>query len=110
MPHSVPISTNWGGLMQSPGKTPIEKIFPALNDQRSATPVMSRPFLTNNIANDIMRRRVMGSDEFRCTDVAGHLSDCPVCSNLHGKEKLLYIFLGAMIIIIFLMIRKTLKG
>lgn len=116
--------------MNMPGKTPIEKIIPLSASRRSLretlTPEIktSRVFLPSSRANWGLRVSREGNDRpsleennrnniklnpYNCPDVSTHLSECPVCSNLYGKEKLLYIFLGAMIVIIFFVIKNQLN-
>jgi hypothetical protein len=91
--NTLPVSTNWGmnNNMIGPGKTPIDKILP----KNIIKPRLFQDVDLNPPSN------------LTCPNVASHLIDCPVCSNLHTKEKLLYIFLGAIIVIIFFVIKKT---
>lgn len=86
--------------MNMPGKTPIEKIISfSTKPEKTLTP-KSYESMKNTFRTPI---------PYNCPDVSTHLSDCPVCSNLYGKEKLLYIFLGAMIVIVFLVIKNQLN-
>ncbi|QMS79480.1 hypothetical protein IIV6-T1_456 [Invertebrate iridescent virus 6] len=90
--------------MNMPGKTPIEKIVS----------LSAKPFkVSRGSPRDDKERSYKNTFRtpipYNCPDVSTHLSDCPVCSNLYGKEKLLYIFLGAMIVIIFLVIKNQLN-
>ena len=110
--NTVPISTNWG-FVKEPGKTPIEKILPnSFLQTKSPAPTGGR-FEKENGFSPIAEKRLYlktagEAPNLICTDVAGHLTDCPVCSYLQGKQKLLYICLGAIIVIIFFLIKKTL--
>lgn len=93
--------------MNMPGKTPIEKIVSLSASQGSkATP---RFFWDEKPRSYESKNTFRTPISYNCPDVSTHLSDCPVCSNLYGKEKLLYIFLGAMIVIIFLVIKNQLN-
>jgi hypothetical protein len=130
---TVPISTNWGfqrglgkPIYEQAGKTPIENILPSMMRRRGVSQnvrqmedvVRTNASVSNTFANTFANtfddasyndktRQIYRQDDLKCPDVSSHLSDCPVCSNLHTKEKLLYIFLGAIIVIIFFMIKKS---
>lgn len=121
---TVPISTNWGfqrglgePIYEQAGKTPIENILPGMRRRGVSQNVTTDPFppsfreTQNAVSNmgfpDNTYRTPYRQEDLKCTDVSSHLSDCPVCSNLHTKEKLLYIFLGAILVIIFFMIKKS---
>jgi hypothetical protein len=97
--NTVPI--NWG-FVKEPGKTPIEKILPSVSTSYSG-PLSPK---SKSVENPY---RKTSSDNLRCTDVATHLTDCPVCSDLQGKQKLLYICLGAIAVIVFFLIKRTLS-
>jgi hypothetical protein len=114
---TVPISTNWGfqrglgkPIYEQAGKTPIENILPSMMRRRAQNVVPTNASVSNTaFANASYNDKtpIYRQDDLKCPDVSSHLSDCPVCSNLHTKEKLLYIFLGAIIVIIFFMIKKS---
>jgi hypothetical protein len=115
---TVPISTNWGfqrglekPIYEQAGKTPIENILPSMMRRRGVSQNVVRTNASvSNTFDDASyndKTPIYRQDDLKCPDVSSHLSDCPVCSNLHTKEKLLYIFLGAIIVIIFFMIKKS---
>jgi hypothetical protein len=81
------------------GKTPIETILGTW--RTSGSPAPGVPF------NVPVTRRI--EQAYLCPNVLLHQENCPVCSNLRTKEKMIYIVAGVIISVIILLGLKIIK-
>jgi hypothetical protein len=102
------------------GKTPIETIlgtWRTRGPRRLAEPAPGLPRESQEKAsvqsfsrtNVPVTRRLEQATDYLCPNVLLHQENCPVCSNLRTKEKMIYIVAGVIISFIILFGLKIIK-
>jgi len=83
-----------------------EQYTPAPNDQQYAQPQPQQQYYPEHYVPPVMERFDSPSTNLSCIDVANHIAQCPICSQLYKNDKSIYMMAIIILSVVCLLLLK----